>query len=229
GEEVTGWSPPPRPPRQVFAGRYVRLEPLEAARHAAALHEANAEDVAGAMWDYMPVGPFPDLAAYRAWAAWAEASADPLFFAAFDRERGRHGGSLSLLRIAPEAGSIELGYIAWAPLMQRSRAATEAVWLLMDWAFGAGYRRFEWKCNALNAASRRAALRLGLSFEGVFRQAQLVKGRNRDTAWYAAIDREYPALQAAFTAWLEPGNFDEAGRQRQRLSDRTAGILVARG
>jgi RimJ/RimL family protein N-acetyltransferase len=129
----------------------------------------------------------------------------------------------------PPAGSIEVGWIAWAPAMQRTRAATEAIWLMMDQAFRLGFRRFEWKCNALNAASRRAAQRFGLSYEGVFRQASVVKGRNRDTAWYAAIDREYPALRAAFAAWLDPANFDSGGVQRRSLADLTAPVLAARG
>lgn len=210
-------------------GTWARLEPLDAARHGPALHAANAGDATGAMWDYLSVGPFAAEADYLAWARGAEASADPLWFAILDREAGRWGGTITLMRQDPAAGSIETGWLAFAPCLQRTRAATEAVWLLMDWAFRAGYRRFEWKCNALNTPSRRAALRYGLSFEGVFRQAGVVKGRNRDTAWYAAIDAEYPALRAAFGAWLDPANFDEAGRQRVALSDLTAGIPVARG
>lgn len=229
GAPVPDWVPPPRPPRAPIDGRYVRLEPLSAASHAGPLHAANAEDRDGAMWTYLPVGPFGTEAEYRAWAEWAEASADPLFFAAFDRDRGRWGGTLGLLRIDPPAGSIEVGWIAWAPLLQRRRAATEAVWLLMDLAFRLGYRRFEWKCNALNAASRRAAQRFGLSFEGVFRQATVVRGRNRDTAWYAAIDAEHAALARAFGAWLDPANFDAEGRQRRALGELTAPVLVARG
>jgi RimJ/RimL family protein N-acetyltransferase len=229
GDPVPGWTPPPLPPRAALEGRYVRLEPLGPPRHAASLHRANAADAGGRMWAYLPIGPFGTEAAYRGWADRAAASADPLWFAAFDRDRGQWGGTLSYLRMDPPAGSIEVGWIAWAPAMQRTRAATEAIWLMMDQAFRLGFRRFEWKCNALNAASRRAAQRFGLSFEGVFRQASVVKGRNRDTAWYAAIDREYPALRAAFAAWLDPANFDSGGVQRRSLADLTAPVLAARG
>ena len=141
---------------------------------------------------------------------------------------GKIGGTLSLLRINPNAGSIEVGYIVFTPRLQRTREATEAIYLTIKWAFEAGYRRFEWKCNAANLPSRRAAERFGLSYEGIFRQAAVVKGKNRDTAWFAAIDREWPALQAAFETWLDPQNFDETGQQKQKLSELTAQILVAR-
>jgi RimJ/RimL family protein N-acetyltransferase len=153
---------------------------------------------------------------------------DPFFYALCDRATGRAGGVASYLRISPAAGSIEVGHIALAPVLQRSPAATEAMALMMGWAFSAGYRRYEWKCDALNLASRRAAARLGLSYEGTFRQAAVVKGRNRDTAWFAAIDAEWPRLSAAFNDWLAPANFDGAGRQRLSLSALTAPILVTR-
>jgi RimJ/RimL family protein N-acetyltransferase len=209
-----------------MAGRHAVLEPL-AEDHAAALHAAYAG--ADALWDYLPYGPHPDLAAQADWVARMAGQDDPMFFAIRDRDAGgRIGGVASYLRIAPEAGSIEVGHINLGPRLQGSRAATEAMALMMGRAFEAGYRRYEWKCNALNLASRRAAQRLGLSFEGVFRQAAVIKGRNRDTAWFAAIDREWPALKAAFDAWLDPANFDAQGRQRQRLSDLTRPILAAR-
>lgn len=134
----------------------------------------------------------------------------------------------AFLRITPEAGTIEVGHIAYAPELQRTRAATEAMFHLMPWVFEAGYRRYEWKCDALNGPSRRAAERLGFSFEGIFRQAAVVKGRNRDTAWYACIDGDWPALRAAYETWLDPANFDAHGRQRQALSDLTGPILAAR-
>ena len=141
---------------------------------------------------------------------------------------GRLGGTLSLMRMEPRAGSIETGWLTFAPRLQRTREATEAVFLLMRWSFEAGYRRFEWKCDAANLPSRRAAERFGFSYEGVFRQAGVVKGRNRDTAWFAAIDAEWPALSAAYDRWLDPGNFDPAGRQRESLAALTRAILVAR-
>ena len=181
---------------------------------------------ADAMWDYMPVGPFATEAELVRWIAEAETSEDPLFFA-FTPKGERAAGFGSFLRIAPGAGSIEVGFLAFSPGLQRSVAATEAMYLMMKWAFEAGYRRYEWKCDTLNAPSRRAAARLGLSYEGVFRQATVVKGRNRDTAWFAAIDREWPMLDRAFRTWLDPRNFDAAGRQRQSLRDLTRAILVA--
>jgi RimJ/RimL family protein N-acetyltransferase len=150
----------------------------------------------------------------------AENSDDPLFFS-FAPEGEDAAGFGSYLRITPEAGSIEVGFLAFSPRLQRSVAATEAMYLMMKWAFEAGYRRYEWKCDALNAPSRRAAQRLGLSYEGVFRQATVVKGRNRDTAWFAAIDAEWPALEAAFQTWLAPENFDADGRQKTSLRELT--------
>lgn len=224
GARVEDWVPPPRPDWERMEGRYVVLERLDPARHAADLFAANRES--DAIWDYMPYGPFADEAAYRAWAEGMAGRADPWFVTLIDRATGRAGGVASYLRIEPAAGSIEVGHIALAPRIQRTRAATEAMYLMMAWSFGAGYRRYEWKCNALNLGSRRAAERYGFSFEGIFRQATVVKGRNRDTAWFAAIDREWPALKAAFDTWLDLANFDAAGRQRQGLSALTRPVLV---
>lgn len=222
---LAGWRPPQAPPRAALEGRWVRLEPLTEA-HAAELHGAFAGD--DAIWTFLPYGPFASAGDYAAWIAGAAAGDDPLFFALRDRAGGRAGGVAAFLRIQPAAGSIELGHIALSAALRQGRAATEAWYLLMRWAFGAGYRRFEWKCDARNLASRRAAERLGLSHEGVFRQAAVVKGRNRDTAWFAAIDAEWPALRAAFESWLDPANFDAAGRQRVRLSALTAPVLATR-
>ncbi|MGZ9811971.1 GNAT family N-acetyltransferase [Pseudoroseicyclus sp. H15] len=224
GARVDGWAPPPRPDDAPMQGRYCRLEKLSA---------AHGDDLWAAfegepwLWDYMPGGPFETREAFDAWLATLPESRDPLFFAIL--VEGRAVGMHSYLRIAPEAGSIELGNICFGPALQRSRAATEAMTLMIAWAFEAGYRRFEWKCNALNAPSRRAAERLGLSFEGIFRQALVVKGRNRDTAWFAAIDSDWPALKAAYEAWLAPENFDAEGQQKLSLSALTAPILVSRG
>jgi RimJ/RimL family protein N-acetyltransferase len=227
GAPVPGWTPPPRPSRDPMEGRYARLEPLDPEAHAAGLFEANRED--DRIWTWLPYGPFASLEAYRGWMEGVALGDDPLFFAVIDLATGRPGGVASWLRIAPEAGSIEVGHICYAPRLQRSRAGTEAMALMMGRAFGLGYRRYEWKCDALNAGSRRLAQRLGLSFEGVFRQAAVVKGRNRDTAWHAAIDAEWPALSAAFETWLDPANFDAEGRQRRRLSALTRAALVAAG
>jgi RimJ/RimL family protein N-acetyltransferase len=226
GAPVPGWTPPPRPDWSVREGRLARLERLDPDRHGAELFAANR--ASDAIWDYMPYGPFDRRDAYVDWLGWAAGQDDPRFYAIRDRGTGRTAGVASYLRIAPEAGSIEVGHIALSPALQRNPAATEAMALMMGWAFSAGYRRYEWKCNALNRASRRAAERLGLSYEGVFRQAAVIKGRNRDTAWFAAIDAEWPALRAAFDTWLDPANFDAQGRQRRRLSDLTRPILVAR-
>jgi RimJ/RimL family protein N-acetyltransferase len=226
---LPGWIPPPAPPRQPMRGRYCRLEPLDPDRHAQALFEADAADADGRSWTYLAYGPFRDLPSYRAWLGATCLGDDPLFFAIVDGADGQPAGLASYLRITPAAGSIEVGHLHYSPRLQRHPAATEAMFLMMAWAFEAGYRRYEWKCDALNAASRAAAQRLGLSFEGVFRQAGLYKGRNRDTAWYAAIDGEWPALRQVFLQWLSPANFDSAGQQRSRLSDLTRPILKACG
>ncbi|MGC9446054.1 GNAT family N-acetyltransferase [Cereibacter sphaeroides] len=225
GEPVPGWQAPPRPSGdEGLEGRHVRLERLSADRHAADLHRAFS--VEEAVWDYLPYGPFASTAAYHHWVRTVEESADPLFLVIRDRATGHCGGVASFLRIAPEAGSIEIGHICLSPGLQRTPAATEALVLMMAWSFAAGYRRVEWKCDALNLASRRAAQRLGFSYEGTFRQATVVKGRNRDTAWFSVIDREWPALHEAFELWLAPRNFDASGQQIERLSDLTA---LARG
>ncbi len=225
GAPVAGWTPPPRPGREALAGRYCTLEPLEAARHGAELFAANGADGERRMWTYLAYGPFERLDEYLAWVERMAGGDDPLFFAIVDGASGRALGVASYLRIDPAAGSIEVGHLAFAPALQRTPAATEAMFLMMRHAFGLGYRRYEWKCDALNEPSRAAAQRLGLSFEGVFRQATVYKGRNRDTAWFAAIDREWPALEAAFTQWLSPANFDGQGRQRTRLADLTRPLL----
>lgn len=219
GTPVAGWTPPPAPVGEVLEGSYVRLERLDADAHAADLHRAYSGHAA--LWDYMPYGPFSSASAYHRWAKDMAAGADPLFYVLRDKATGACGGVASYLRITPAAGSIEVGHICLAPEIAQTRAWTEAMFLMMDWAFRAGYRRYEWKCNALNLPSRRAAQRLGFSFEGVFRQHLVVKGRNRDTAWFAVIDSDWPALHEAFTAWLSPRNFDAQGRQRERLSDLT--------
>lgn len=233
GLVVADWMPPPHPVAKVMEGRYCRLEPLDPQRHVQSLYSANALDVSGSAWTYLPYGPFENLDAYRGWLEQQGGGKDPQFYAIIDVARGKAReeatGVASYLRINPECGSIEVGHINYSPALQRTVAATEAMYLMMAKAFDLGYRRYEWKCNALNGPSRAAAQRLGLSFEGVFRQAAVVKGRNRDTAWYAAIDGEWPTIKAALLQWLDPSNFDEQGRQRLRLSDLTAPILKQRG
>lgn len=228
GAALPGWQAPPAPKNTALEGRYCRLEALHAAQHAAALYAANAPDASGHSWTYMAYGPFAQLADYQRWVEQWARSADPLFFAIIVRGTTRATGVASYLRITPASGSIEVGHIHYSPVLARTRAATEAMYLLMQQAFQLGYRRYEWKCDALNAPSRAAALRLGFSFEGVFRQATVYKQRNRDTAWYAMIDTEWPALQAAFERWLAPENFDAAGRQRSALSALTSAALQQR-
>jgi RimJ/RimL family protein N-acetyltransferase len=225
GFVVQGWTPPRRPDAAVMRGRVVQLERLDAGAHADDLFAAFAGH--DALWDYMPYGPFASVADYRDWIAATAMSADPVFYAIRDLGTGRAVGVASYLRITPEMGTIEVGHICFSPALQRGAAATETMYLMMDWAFAAGYRRYEWKCNALNVPSRRAAVRLGLSYEGVFRQAAVVKGRNRDTAWFATIDGDWPALRAAFQTWLAPANFDGTGAQIVRLSDLTQALLVS--
>jgi RimJ/RimL family protein N-acetyltransferase len=222
--DLSRWTPPPRPDRSVLEGRHLRLEPL-AAGHAAALHAANAAD--DAIWDYLPYGPFAEEAEYGAWVESVVGRDDPMFFALVDRATGRAGGVASLMRISPEAGSIEVGHICLSPSIQRTRAASEMIYLFARRVFDLGYRRFEWKCNAANAASRRAAQRFGFSYEGVFRQHLGVKGRNRDTAWFAMTDGDWACLEPAWEAWLAPENFDAGGRQKRRLGDLTAPCRVA--
>ena len=228
GAALPGWQAPPAPQHTALNGSYCRLEALHAAQHAAALYAANAPDATGQSWTYMPYGPFAQLADYQRWVEQWASSADPLFYAIFERGSAQAAGVASYLRITPASASIEVGHIHYSPGLARTRAATEAMYLMMQHAFQLGYRRYEWKCDALNAPSRAAAQRLGFSFEGVFRQATVYKQRNRDTAWYAVIDKQWPALQAAFKQWLAPENFDAAGRQRSALSALTSAALPQR-
>jgi len=226
---LSGWTPPPFPAREPMVGRLCTLEPIDPDRHASSLYSSNAADLEGRSWTYMAYGPFPSLSDYRDWISRECLSSDPLFFAIVESGSGQAVGVASYLRIMPTSGSIEVGHIHYSPRLQRRAAATEAMYLMMKTAFGLGYRRYEWKCDALNGPSRAAAQRLGFSYEGVFRQATVYKERNRDTAWYAIIDGEWPALQAAFLRWLDPVNFDGQGQQRQRLSELTMPILKHRG
>ena len=225
GQPVENWTEPPVPSGDILTGRYAHLEPLSADAHAALLYRAYAGH--DAVWDYMPVGPFSSSAQFHRWVRDHADQPDPFFYAIKNKDSGQWEGVASFLRVKPGAGSIEVGYISLSPALQQTRAATEAMYLMMAWAFEAGYRRYEWKCNALNAASRRAAQRLGFSYEGVFRQAMVVKGRNRDTAWFAMIDAEWPALKEAYDVWLSPANFDSEGRQLERLGDLTALVRAA--
>jgi RimJ/RimL family protein N-acetyltransferase len=220
GFPVAGWRPRPRPPRNAMPGRYCVVEPLQPGIHAADLYQAYMEDKEHRVWTYMPYGPFHTLENYRSWLESHCAGDDPLFHAVIDRKTSRATGVAGYLNVKPDVGVVEVGHINYSPRLQRTPSATEAMFLMMRRVFDElGYRRYEWKCDALNAASRRAAERLGFVFEGVFRQATIYKGRNRDTAWYSIIDAQWPALKNAFERWLEPGNLDAQGRQIKRLSD----------
>lgn len=224
GPIVENWTSPPTPPASEMRGHYAQVVPFDLAAHSRQLYDLNAVD--DTIWDYMPQGPFGCFDAYRDWMAANALGPDPMFHTIINLETGRAEGVATYLRITPTAGSIEVGYITYSPALQRTRAGSEAMILMMRQAFELGYRRYEWKCNALNRPSRTLAMRLGMSFEGVFRQAAVVKGRNRDTAWYAAIDKDWPALSVAFDAWLDPANFDADGRQKTSLSQLTKPLLV---
>lgn len=225
GPPLPNWNAPPRPPREAMAGRFCVVEPLEPGRHSEDLYRANSLDVNGRNWTYMNYGPFDSFADYRRWMEGFCLGEDPLFHAILDRATGTAVGIASYHRIDPAIGVMEVGHLNYSPLLQRKPAATEAMYLMMKRAFELGYRRYEWKCDSLNAPSRAAAQRLGFSFEGIFRQATIYKGRSRDTAWYSVIDKDWPELSHAFLRWLDPANFDAQGRQRTRLSELTALIL----
>ncbi len=229
GRPLPGWTPRPRPSRTAMDGRLTRVEPLDPRKHEADLFAAFADDADGRLWTYMPYGPFAGRTAMAAWLDERAAIDDPLMFAIVDKRIPQALGVACHMRIDPPAGVIEVGGIAFSPRLQRSPVATEAMYLMMRRAFDElGYRRYEWKCDALNAPSRAAAKRLGFRYEGTFRQATVYKGRNRDTAWFSITDDEWPALRAVFERWLDPANFDGDGRQRLRLSQLTEPLSAPR-
>jgi len=220
GEPVPNWTQRPRPSPEPMEGRLCRLEPLNADRHVGALYEAHALDADGRNWTYLPYGPFATFEDLSLWMRSIEKSEDPLFFAIIDLASRQAVGWASYLRIDPAMGSIEVGHVAYSPALQRTRAGTEAMYLMMRQAFDElGYRRYEWKCDSLNAPSWNAAERLGFRYEGIFRQAWVRYGRNRDNAWFSIIDREWPAIRSALERWLDPANFDATGGQRRRLGE----------
>lgn len=219
GAALPDWSPRPRPDRTPMIGRHCQVVPLVPSDHADDLHAALCGQDNQPGWTYLPYGPFPGPQEFGQWLAAASQRDDPLFHAIIDPETGKAVGLASYLRIDPDMGVIEVGHLHFSAALRRSATATEAMALMMARVFDElGYRRYEWKCDALNAPSRAAAERLGFQFEGIFRQALVTKGRNRDTAWYSVIDRDWPALRQRFARWLDPRNFDETGRQRQKLS-----------
>ena len=220
GAPLPDWRGAEFPPRRTLNGWGCRLEPLDPERHGPGLWQAFSAD-SGAMWTYLTTGPYATEADMLVWLRECAAKSDPQFYTIFDQDGEQSLGLASYLRIDPLAGSIEVGWLHFSPALQRSRLATAAMALMMANAFALGYRRYEWKCNALNKPSWQAALRLGFSYEGTFRQNRVDKGRTRDTAWFSVIDREWPALQDCFARWLAPDNFDKRGRQRLRLSELT--------
>ena len=223
GFEVAGWTSRPRPPREPMLGRYVRLEPISI-DHSAELFDAFAADTENRIWTYLPYGPFARVEECRDWIEQTCLGDDPLFHTIIDGSTGKAVGVASYLRIEPAAGVIEVGHINYAPALQKTRGATEAMYLMMRRVFSElGYRRYEWKCDALNAASCAAAVRLGFSYEGCFRQATIYKGRNRDTSWYSILDAEWPMLERAYEQWLDPSNFDPAGNQLASLATSVEG------
>ncbi|MDP9014975.1 MAG: GNAT family N-acetyltransferase [Pseudomonadota bacterium] len=209
----------PRPEHRVLTGRLIRLEPLDPDRHGASLWRETHGVGAAERWQYLFDAPFAEEKPFRDFLARKAASTDPLFYAIVDQSSGFAVGFEALMRIDTAHRCIEVGNILYGKSLQRKPGATEAQYLLMRYVFEElGYRRYEWKCNALNEPSRRAAVRLGFTFEGIFRQHMIVRGRNRDTAWYSMLDDEWPAAQAAFERWLLPSNFDSAGVQRHSLA-----------
>ena len=217
GRLIHGWIPPAHPIRQSMKGRYCTVEPFDPDAHGPALFNALSQIESD--WTYLPYGPFGSFASFQEWIQRSCLGDDPQFYTLLDNETEKPGGVASYLRITPKSGTIEVGHIHLGPALKRSRAATEAMYLMMDYAFSLGYRRYEWKCNALNQSSRNAAVRLGFTFEGIWRQATVSKGRNRDTSWYSIVDVDWPRIRTGFRRWLDASNFDSSGRQLRRLQD----------
>lgn len=219
-EDLSHWTPRPLPARKTLEGRFVRLEPLDPERHGRELYAASKVPDADDKFRYLYEEPPAEETAFLEWVRRVAESRDPLYFAVLDQASGKVAGRQTLMRIDANNGVIEIGHIYWGPLIARKPAATEALFLFMQYVFEElGYRRFEWKCHNANEPSKRAALRFGFQHEGVFRQHLVAKGRNRDTAWFAIIDKDWPALKAGYTAWLAPENFDAHGRQRRSLGE----------
>ncbi|MGY9071339.1 MAG: GNAT family N-acetyltransferase [Acidimicrobiales bacterium] len=222
GFPIEGWQHCPVPPRTAMDGRFCRLEPTDATLHADQLHSTYTSATDGKDWTYLPYGPFDSQPEFTQWLQSVSESEDPLFHTVVDTTTALAIGLASYLRIDPALGVIEVGHIHFSPLLQRKPAATEAMFLMMQRVFDElGYRRYEWKCDSLNAPSKRAAARLGFQHEGTFRQATMYKGRNRDTDWFSILDTEWPKLRSAYEQWLAPSNFDARGQQRSSLGSFT--------
>ena len=220
GLPLNDWEARSWPPRTTMVGRTCRLEPLNPDAHAQQLYDAHVKNGDDKYWTYLPYGPYQNFEAYRSWIEAVYAEDDPQFFAVIEPQSGQAVGVASYLRIEPKIGSIEVGHIHFSPAMQKTPAATEAMFLMMQRAFDElGYRRYEWKCDALNGPSKKASQRFGFTPEGVFRQHTMYKGRNRDTAWFSILDSEWPPLKQAYEAWLDPSNFGADGKQIKRLEE----------
>lgn len=218
--DLHNWTPRPKPERKILEGRYVRLEPLDAEKHGDELFAASSVRDAHQRFTWLFEFPPATRSEFSPWLENASNSEDPLFFVVIDKASGKIGGRQALMNTKFEHGVIEIGNVYWGPLISRKPAATEAQFLFMQYIFDAlGYRRYEWKCNNDNGPSKRAAERFGFQFEGVFRQHYVVKGCNRDTAWFSVLDSEWPALKRAYQAWLAPENFDSEAQQKRKLEE----------
>lgn len=220
GECIENWHAKRRPPKTVTQGSYCSLVPLDPSKHAPNLFEAFQIDPQGTLWTYLPYGPFSDYNEFQKWLISLSMTEDPLFYTITDAKTELPLGLASYMRITPEHGVVEVGHIIFSNLLKQTTAATEAMYLMMKRAFDElNYRRYEWKCDALNLPSIAAAKRLGFTFEGIFRQDKVVKGRNRDTAWFSIIDKEWPQIKSHFQIWLDPNNFDQNGHQMTKLRE----------
>lgn len=218
GQALPSWKKAKLPKKETITGQYCRLERINVRQHALQLYDAFFNGTDKGLWTYLLSGPFNDFNEYREWLLKLENIKDPFHYAILDKNSNQAIGSIALMRIDPTNGVIEIGSVIFSGRLKKTTMATEAIYLLMKYAFDElGYRRLEWKCDTLNAPSRAAALRYGFTFEGIFRQALVIHGRNRDTAWYSILDLEFPKLSKAFNDWLDPDNFDSEGIQKKSL------------
>ncbi|ALS02431.1 GNAT family acetyltransferase [Enterococcus silesiacus] len=220
GSPVSDWSTREYPSKNMLEGMYCRLEKVESSKHVEALYQVYGPESKAKNWTYLPLNPFESKVAFLSYLETISRSQDPFHYAIIDKASGKALGTLALMRINAEQGSIEVGFVIYSDALKKTRIATEAQYLLACYALDdLGYRRYEWKCDALNEPSRKAALRLGFTFEGIFRNALVYKGRNRDTAWFSIIDSEWPQVKMRVESWLEPTNFTAEGEQKRRLHE----------
>ncbi len=218
GFSMENWSSRIQPNKALIKGDYCILQRLNQKLHSKELYTAFQQDSSEQIWTYLPYGPFKNFEEFDLWVKEKEQSNDPLFYTILNTESNKAIGYISFMRIQPAHGVLEIGHVVFSPELQKTTAATEVIYVLLNYAFTElGYRRVEWKCDALNEKSGKAALRFGFTFEGIFRQALVYKNRNRDTAWYSIIDAEWPSIKAAYQNWLSPNNFDQNGKQIQPL------------